>query len=434
MNLQIFLNQYNPENHKQAQDSVKITHMQSDRSSLIIPYPGLWTLLLAALIFFLCALPVAAAVTPESRPDGTAPTPENLRGCGGARFASSDAAFEEEVVRLINVIRQGNGLLPLKRVEDLDAAARFHAADMSEESYFSHTSHDRVDGALVESCKWSDRLRTYYTNWNLIAENIAAGFSSPQAAVDGWMNSPGHRNNILSPNNWETGVGYFNGNGSYRRYWVQDFGRRNNVFPVIINGEAPNTDDGNLTIHIYGEWEEVRLRVDENQWSDWQPFAPSIQWELKAAAGVHTVQVEMRSATAGATASDSINLTQDTLEPALNSLPDALTFTYDPNAGAVTPGFHTIQPLAAVYQSGYSWQIAVDAAWLSASPGAGSGTEVVALVPSVSGAGEGDAEEATVTVSLLAEDGTVVAEERIVVSIRPAADSYSVFVPVVKTK
>jgi uncharacterized protein YkwD len=127
------------------------------------------------------------------------PSPETLMGCGGSQFPSSDEAFEQEVLRLVNQIRLDNRLLPLKRVETLTSAARFHATDMSEEDYFSHTSHDRVNGELAESCEWGDRISTYYTDWNLIAENIAAGHATPQGAVDGWMNSTGHKHNILSP-------------------------------------------------------------------------------------------------------------------------------------------------------------------------------------------------------------------------------------------
>lgn len=428
--------------------SVKIVHLRPTEQNPFAICAGILPLLLAALLLLISAAQLSAADGPEpgpttlpdapasqhTQPENAPPTPENLQGCGGAQFSSSDAAFEEEVVRLINVTRIDNGLLPLKRVDGLNDAARFHATDMSEESYFSHTSHDRVDGQLVESCQWSDRLRTYYTQWNLIAENIAAGFSSPQKVVNAWMDSPGHRHNILSSNNWETGVGYFNGGGTYRHYWVQDFGRRHNVYPAIINGEAPTTDDGKLTIHIYGEWDEVRLRIAGGEWSGWQTFSASIDWELKARAGTHTVELEMRSATANASASDDIHLTQDTIQPELNPQPDELTFVYDPEQGAVTPGFHTIQPLAAATEPGYTWQIAVDASWLSASPGAGSGTEVVALVPSVSGAGGESEEPANVTVSLLAEDGSVIAQETIVVVIAPASENFAVFVPVVKRK
>lgn len=428
--------------------SVKTVQIRPTSQELPAIYAGILPVLLAALLLLNSAGHLSAADradpgpttlpdTPAPQhalPDNATPSPENLQGCGGAQFASSDVAFEEEVVQLINVIRLNNGLLPLKLVNGLHDAARFHATDMSEENYFSHTSHDRVSGELVESCQWSDRLRTYYTQWNLIAENIAAGFSTPQKAVNAWMDSPGHRHNILSAENWETGVGYFKGNGTYRHYWVQDFGRRHNVYPAVINGEAPSTDNGKLTIHIYGAWEQVRVRIAGGEWSDWLAFAPSIEWELKARAGTHTVELEMRSATANASASDTIHLTQDTIQPELGPQPDELTFVYDPDQGAVTPGFHTIQPLAAATEPGYTWQIAVDASWLSASPGAGSGTEVVALVPSVSGAGGENEEPANVTVSLLAEDGSVIAQETIVVFIAPATDNFTVFVPVVKRK
>ena len=183
----------------------------------------------------------------------TIPSPEKLEGCGGPLLRSSSETFEQEVVRLVNQLRQDNGLPPLKRVDTLTDAARFYATDMSEENYFSHTSHDRVNGELVESCSWSDRLSIYYSDWQSLSENIAAGYSTPAAVVDGWMKSDGHRKNILSLDNWEMGVGYFQGGGVYRDYWVQDFGRRRNVYPAVIDGDADTTDDGTLTIHVYGD-------------------------------------------------------------------------------------------------------------------------------------------------------------------------------------
>lgn len=363
----------------------------------------------------------------------TIPSPETLRGCGGAHFSSSDEAFEQEVLRLVNQIRLDNGLLPMKRVAGLTSAARFHAIDMSEENYFSHTSHDRINGELVESCSWSDRLNRYYTDWNSASENIAAGFSTPQAVVNGWMNSPGHKQNILSSTNWETGIGYFKGNGSYTRYWVQDFGRRSGVYPVVINGENETTADGNLTLHLYGSWENVRLRVDQNDWSDWQSFAPAMVLQLKAAQGTHTVEVEMRSATESATASDTIYLSQNTAEPALNNLPDALTFFYDPAKGTLSPGFHTIQPLAAQGDPSFGWQVLADQAWLGISPGQGNGSETVTLVPSLAGAGQTSSDEALVTISLRRGDGSLV-EEKIIAVLLMVEPKYRLFAPVVQGK
>lgn len=371
------------------------------------------------------------AATTERGESSTIPSPETLAGCGGADFPGSDSGFEREVLRLINGIRMNAGLYPLKLVDLITAAARFHATDMSEENYFSHTSYDRVNGELVESCQWNDRLRTYYSDWNWGSENIAAGFGTPQSVVDGWMNSAGHRNNILSPNNWETGVGFFKGNGSYRNYWVQDFGRRPNVYPVVINGEAETTDDGTLTIHIFGDWDELRMRVDGGEWPAWKPFVSPLSWQLKAAPGVHSVEIEMRSASASASGSDQITLTQNTAEPELNVLPDTLTFFYNPDADNVSPGYYTIQPLAAGGDPNYTWQVVANATWLSVTPGQGSSTENVAIVPSVSGADGSSSNAATITVSLRKNDGTVIAEKQIAVSLAVLDAKFFVFAPVV---
>ena len=362
----------------------------------------------------------------------TIPSPETLQGCGGSHFPSSDEAFEQEVLRLVNQIRLDNALLPLKQVDSLTSAARFHAADMSEENYFSHTSHDRVNGELVESCQWNDRIQTYYTGWDMISENIAAGFATPQAVVDGWMKSAGHKQNILSPNNWETGISYFKGSGSYARYWVQDFGRRQNVYPVVINGDAGSTDDGSLTIHIYGEWDDVRLRVDQREWAAWQPFASTLNWQLKATAGEHTVEMEMRNASESATASDSIYLAQSTAEPELNALPDALTFFYNPSADNVSPGGYTIQPLAVGGDPAYTWQVSVDKPWLRVTPGQGNGAESVSIVPTISGADGNSSDAAIVTVALRKSDGTLVAEKKIAVALAVAKNA--LFAPLVSGK
>lgn len=385
----------------------------------------------AGLLLLLSADWVIVVAQEEPTPQNTIPSPNTLRGCGGALFSSSDEAFEQEVLRLINQIRLDNGLLPLKQVDALISAARFHATDMSEESYFSHTSHDRINGELVESCAWNDRLQTYYMGWNSISENIAAGFPTPQSVVDGWMNSTGHRQNILSSANWETGIGYFMGSGSFTRYWVQDFGRRHNVYPVVINGDAAATEDGALTVHIYGEWDDIRLRVDQGEWSPWQPFVASLAWQLKAGIGTHNLEVEMRNATESAAASDSIYLAQNTAEPELNRLPDALTFFYNTTLDSLLPNVHMIQPLAPGADPSYFWQTTTDAPWLNINPAQGSSTEMVSIAPSLTDAVQSSSDQAAVKVSLRNGDGVLVAEKVIAVSLVVVDAWHVIFAPVV---
>ena len=119
--------------------------------------------------------------------------------------------YEEEVVELVNEIRKEYDLSPLKLNTELSAVARTKSADMREKGYFSHTSP--TYGSPF------DMMKSFGIKYKTAGENIAMGYKTPQAVVDGWMNSKGHRANILNSSFTEIGVGYVeNGN-----YWTQMF-------------------------------------------------------------------------------------------------------------------------------------------------------------------------------------------------------------------
>jgi uncharacterized protein YkwD len=101
---------------------------------------------------------------------------------------------------------------------NLRVAARGHSQDMAAQNYFSHTS---LDGRTFDQ-----RIRNAgYTGSSPLGENIAAGYPTAQAVVDGWMGSPGHCANIMSPGFRAVGVGYAHNPASiYRHYWTQNFG------------------------------------------------------------------------------------------------------------------------------------------------------------------------------------------------------------------
>ena len=127
----------------------------------------------------------------------------------GDNKAVSD--YEKEVVNLVNNIRKEYGLSPLKLNSELSAVARLKSSDMREKGYFSHTSP--TYGSPF------DMMKTFGIKYRTAGENIAMGYRTPQAVVDGWMNSKGHRENILNSSFTEIGVGYIaNGN-----YWTQMF-------------------------------------------------------------------------------------------------------------------------------------------------------------------------------------------------------------------
>ncbi len=234
-------------------------------------------------------------------------------GCGGESAPLINGNYEQQVVYLVNLERGKANLPPLKRANELVKAARYYATDMGRDNYFApaHDCFDReANGNLVKQGDMAQRIRAYYP-YQVVAENIAAGYPTPEDVLAGWLNSSGHLANILNPEVWETGAGYFEGSGDYYRYWVQDFGRRAGVYPLIINNEATETDSMVVSLYIYGNWQEIRLRNDNGSWGDWQPFPTdsTLSWILKNIIGERLVTAEMRNGTQTATSSDTIYLT-----------------------------------------------------------------------------------------------------------------------------
>ncbi|SDH83798.1 SafA/ExsA family spore coat assembly protein [Alteribacillus bidgolensis] len=122
--------------------------------------------------------------------------------------------IEREVIRLTNIKRQNHGLPKLKADWEVSRVARHKSRDMRNNGYFSHTSPNY--GSPFEM------LRDYNVNFRAAAENIAAGQQTASQVVEGWMDSPGHRKNILNESYTHIGVGYAEG-GSHSVYWTQMF-------------------------------------------------------------------------------------------------------------------------------------------------------------------------------------------------------------------
>lgn len=120
-------------------------------------------------------------------------------------------SFEQQVVTLVNEQRAANGLAPLTLNAALSNVARAKSQDMHDNNYFSHTSP--TYGSPF------DMMKAAGISYRTAGENIAMGYGTPQAVMNGWMNSPGHRANILNANYTQIGVGYVaDGN-----YWTQEF-------------------------------------------------------------------------------------------------------------------------------------------------------------------------------------------------------------------
>ncbi len=125
--------------------------------------------------------------------------------------AQSVSEFEKKVVELTNVERTKAGLAPLKIYDPLMAVAKQKSQDMASKNYFSHTSP--TYGSPF------DQMKAAGISYKAAGENIAQGQRSPEEVVQAWMNSEGHRANILNGSFTHIGVGYVeNGN-----YWTQQF-------------------------------------------------------------------------------------------------------------------------------------------------------------------------------------------------------------------
>lgn len=124
---------------------------------------------------------------------------------------SAVLSFEREVVRLVNAEREKQGLPSLTYNWELSRVARIKSQDMRDNGYFSHTSP--TYGSPFQM------MKSFGISYRAAGENIAKGYTTPAAVVNGWMNSPGHRANILSSSFTEIGVGYV----SDGHYWTQLF-------------------------------------------------------------------------------------------------------------------------------------------------------------------------------------------------------------------
>ena len=119
--------------------------------------------------------------------------------------------YEQQVVTLVNAERAKYGLAALTLDETLCGYARVKSQDMHDQGYFSHTSP--TYGSPF------DMMRAFGVSYRTAGENIAMGYATPAAVVEAWMNSEGHRANILSANYTTLGVGYVADGG----YWTQWF-------------------------------------------------------------------------------------------------------------------------------------------------------------------------------------------------------------------
>ena len=156
-----------------------------------------------------------AAKAPAAKP--VAPTPAPIQTAKPAETQQPTAAdasissIEQQVLTLTNQERAKEGLKPLSTDSALMDSARAKSSDMSNNNYFSHTSPTL--GSPF------DQMKAKGIQYKAAAENIAKGQRTAAEVVNGWMESPGHRANIMNGNFTHIGIGY----DAQGHYWTQQF-------------------------------------------------------------------------------------------------------------------------------------------------------------------------------------------------------------------
>src|SRR5215211_6222986 len=207
---------------------------------------------------------------------------------------------EARTVYLGNLARRDNGVPPLRWNRQLTYAARWYSWDSTENRPNGFCGHQDTQG------HWPDyRTRVFGYLGGAGAENAFCGYVTPKDAINGWMNSPGHRANLLDPNSREIGLGYYRRSSDGRGYVTQDFGNDAVYAPAIIQYEAVSTTSQNVKLYIYDRlaggftnFSPARQMMVSNNarfsGAAWEPYKANKAWTLPGGTGWRTVYVKTR--------------------------------------------------------------------------------------------------------------------------------------------
>jgi uncharacterized protein YkwD len=206
-----------------------------------------------------------------------------------------------------NLARRAERKPPLRWNRQLTYASRWFAWDSVENRPTSYCGHQDTNG------QWpSDRAPRFGYLGNSGTENAYCGYMLPQDAINGWLNSPGHRANLLSDAHREIGLGYYRRASDGRGYIAQLFGNDAAYAPVIIENEAINTLNPEVALYIHqtanqnsftGARPATEMMIASEPCfvdTTWQPFTPEPRFRLPNGEGWRTVYVKTRD-TFGAT-------------------------------------------------------------------------------------------------------------------------------------
>jgi len=230
-----------------------------------------------------------------------------------AQGVSSELVYDEQqTVYLTNLKRAAHDIPPLRWNRQLTEAARWFSWDSVENRPGGYCGHVDTNGGAPWDRTW---LFGYYGFTG--AENAFCGYVTPEYAVEGWYNeSPpndGHRQNMLNPDFWEVGLGYYRRASDGRGYVTQDFGRDSVYPPVVIDNEAIQTSTPAVDLYIYsrsssdgitgpGPATEMMVANDPCTFGTaWEPYSPNKAWTLEPGTGWRSVYVKTRDASGRST-------------------------------------------------------------------------------------------------------------------------------------
>lgn len=207
---------------------------------------------------------------------------------------------EAQTVYLGNLARQNEaGQPPLRWNQQLTHASRWFSWDSVENRPSPYCGHQDTLGGWP-----SDRAPIFGYLGGAGAENAFCGYVTPQQAIDGWLNSPGHRANLLAEGHREIGLGYYLRSSDGRGYVAQMFGADAVYPPVVIENEAIATTDPTVDLYIYdrsagggfaGLAPATEMMVSNNQCftgAIWEPYTARKSWNLSNGDGWKSVYVQ----------------------------------------------------------------------------------------------------------------------------------------------
>ena len=226
---------------------------------------------------------------------------------GSSVSAQSDSStqlllFEAQTVHQTNLARREQGLAPLRWNQELTAAARWFSQDSVEHRATNGCDHvdslGRSTGARIAAFGYPSA-----GGWG---ENVVCGLTSPTAAVNGWLNSAEHREQLLNPTFREIGIGYYHDAASGLGFISQELGVDPAFAPVIIENEALATTTADVALYIYsplgasgfvgmtGAYEMMIANEPTFANADWEPYTAEKMWRLPPGEGWRTVYVKLR--------------------------------------------------------------------------------------------------------------------------------------------